>query len=125
MAREPTLGNESDQGGTAALTDRDHAILGHVESALANGLQLKQWWEQTDATHSYANRFETASTFNRPDYSFAFFDRAPLNGQPLPVMGDVMDLLYDRPKSPTAAGAGGRMRAQLREFILHYFMRIS
>src|SRR5262249_12883045 len=84
-----------------------------------------KWWEQTDATNSYADRFETASTFNRPDHSFAFFDQAPLNGQPLPVLGDVMDLYYDRPKSPTKLGVGEWMQDQLREFILHYFMRIS
>jgi hypothetical protein len=96
-----------------------------VDHALATGRALKRWWEQTEATQSYAERFETVNTFNRPDQSFAFFDQARLPVQTLPVMGDVMDLLYDRPKSPAGAGAAVRMRDQLREFILHYFMRVS
>ncbi len=57
------------------LTAQDHAVLDQVESALARGRALKQWWEQTDANHSYAERFETVCTFNRPDHSFAFFDQ--------------------------------------------------
>jgi hypothetical protein len=124
MDTVPVPGNEGAHHQATALTDQDCAILGSVENALTNGLQLKQWWEQTDATHSYANRFETASTFNRPDHSFAFFDQAPLYGQPLQVMGDVMDLFYDRPKTPAEAGAAW-MQEQIREFILHYFMRVS
>jgi hypothetical protein len=111
--------------GTAALTEQDRAILDNVDSALANGRALKRWWEQTDAANSYADRFETVSTFNRPDHSFAFFDHAPLHVQTLSVMGDVMDLLYDRPKSPAGVGTAEWMRDQLREFILHYFMRVS
>jgi hypothetical protein len=124
MDTVPGLGNEGAYHEATALTDQDRAILDSVESALTNGLQLKQWWEQTDATHSYADRFETASTFNRPDHSFAFFDQAPLHGQTLQVMGDVMDLFYDQPKAPAEATAAW-MQEQLREFILHYFMRVS
>ena len=124
MDAAPSPGNARPHEEAAALTDQDHAILGSVESALANGIQLKKWWEQTDATNSYADRFETASTFNRPDHSFAFFDRVPLHGQTLQVMGDVMDLFYDRPKAPAEARAAW-MQEQIREFILHYFMRVS
>ena len=110
---------------SAVLTAQDYAILDNVESALAKGRALKQWWEQTNASNSYAERFETVCAFNRPDHSFAFFDEAPLREQPLPVMGDVMDLFYDRPKSSMASGAAEVMQEQMREFILRYFMRIS
>ncbi len=41
------------------------------------------------------------------------------------VMGNVMDLFYDRPKSPMESGAAEWMQAQMRAFILRYFMRIS
>ena len=110
---------------STVLTSQDYAILDHVESALANGRALKQWWEQTNASNSYAERFETVCTFNRPDHSFAFFDQVSLHKQPLPIMGDVMDLFYDRPKFPIESGAAEVMQEQMREFILHYFMRIS
>ena len=116
MNNEPTPGNGIDQDGAAALTDQDRTILGNVENALAHGRALKRWWEQTDATNKYTDRFQTVCTFNRPDHSFAFFDQAPLNGQILPVLGDVIDLIYDRPKSPTRSGAAEWMQDQLREF---------
>jgi hypothetical protein len=125
MDNKSVFGNDFDYHSTAALTQQDRAVLDNVESALANGLQIKKWWEQTEATHSYADRFETVNTFNRPDRSFAFFDQALLNGQPQPVMGDVIELFYDRPKAPTEPAASAWMRDQIREFILHYFMRIS
>ena len=125
MDNESVFGNDFNHYSTAALTQQDRAILDNVESALANGLQIKKWWEQTEATHSYADRFETVNTFNRPDRSFAFFDQALLNGQPQPVMGDVIELFYDGPKAPTEPAASAWMRDQIREFILHYFMRVS
>lgn len=125
MNDESISSNASDHDGTTALTDQDRAIIGHVENALANGLQLKKWWERTDTANSYADRFETVSTFNRPDQSFAFFDQALQNGHSLPVMGDVVDLLYDRPKSSAESRAAAGMQEQIREFILHYFMRVS
>src|SRR5262245_12057139 len=109
----------------AEFTVQDRAILGQVESALANGLRLKGWWDHTDATNSYTDRFDTVCTFNRPDHSFAFFDQALLHGKPLPVMGDVMGLFYDQTKTPTESVASTWMRDQIREFILHYFMRVS
>jgi hypothetical protein len=124
MDTMPVPDNEGAHHEVAALTAQDRAVLGCVESALTNGLQLKKWWEQTDATHRYADRFETASAFNQPDHSFAFFDQAPLHGQTLQVMGDVMDLFYDRLKTPAEATAAW-IQEQLREFILHYFMRVS
>lgn len=116
-----------DQAGSDALNDEDLAILSEVDISLANGLQLKAWWEQTNSTNSYSDRFPTVLTVNRPDVSFAFFDRAPLNGQMLPVLGDLQNLFYDKPKSPEAVvpAAAEWMRDQVREFAFHYFMRIS
>ena len=52
MDNELVFGNDFNHHSTAALTQQDRTVLGNVESALANGLQLKQWWEQTEATHS-------------------------------------------------------------------------
>src|SRR5262249_531095 len=58
---------------------------------------------------------------NVPDESFAFFDEAPLPGRTLPVMGIVEDMLYDQPKT----SGPEKVRDELREFVLHYFLRIS
>ena len=127
MNREPITDDQIDQAGTSALTDEDLAILSQVESSLADGLQLKAWWEKTHANDSYSYRFPTALTFNRPDRSFAFLDQAPVNGELMPVLGDLQDLFYDNIKVPTSATPAGAewMRAQIREFVLHYFARVS
>ena len=114
---EPIKYEEIDHAGSDTFNDRDLAILNEVSRSLANGLQLKAWWEETNSTNSYADRFATVLPLNRPDESFAFFDQAPLNGKMLPVLGDLQDLFYDRPKSPdpvTQASAEW-MQAQVRE----------
>ena len=116
-----------DSGDGCDLTDEDLAIISQVDGALAAGLQLKEWWERTNAAGSYAYRFPTALTLNRPDFSFAFLDQAPVNGAMMPVLGDLQDLFYDRIKAPEAAvpAAARWMRDQIREFVLHYFARVS
>src|SRR5258708_38048410 len=126
--RAATTTNEPiDELGSADLTDEDLAILSQVESSLSNGLQLKAWWEKTNANDNYSRRFPTALTFNRPDHSFAFLDQAPVNGELMPVLGDLQDLFYDSIKVPTTRTPVGAewMRDQIREFVLHYFSRIS
>jgi hypothetical protein len=110
-----------DQGRSAALTNQDHSILQRAEKALADGLALKRWWEQTDSTNGYAERFELVQQFNQPDTSFGFFDQALLDGQTLPVMGTVEDSLYDQPKQ----AASEKVRDEFREFVLRHFIRIS
>jgi hypothetical protein len=92
-----------------------------VDGALADGVALLRWWRRTDAAGSYARRFPLVRTFNVPDESFAFFGEAPIPGKTLPVMGIVEDMLYDQPKTSAPA----KVRDELREFVLHYFMRIS
>jgi hypothetical protein len=126
--RAATTTNEPiDELGSADLTDEDLAILSQVESSLSNGLQLKAWWEKTNGNDNYSRRFPTALTFNRPDHSFAFLDQAPVNGELMPVLGDLQDLFYDSIKAPAVAtpAAVKWIRDQLREFVLHYFARIS
>ena len=56
---------------------KDYAVLERVESALADGITLKKWWEQTQANNSYADAFEIVQDFNEPDESFGFFDTGP------------------------------------------------
>jgi hypothetical protein len=102
-------------------TDRDRALVGRADGALADGLSLLRWWEQLDAVDGYSQRFDLVRTYNRSDRSFGFFDSAPLGDRMLPVMGTVEDLLYDQAKE----AAPERVRDEFREFVLHYFMRIS
>jgi hypothetical protein len=124
-------GQESDaweaQWGTATLTEEDRAVINTVEGFLNDGLALKRWWERADAANSYAQRFPLDREFNRPAGAYGFFDQVQLDGGPLPIMGNVQDMFYDQPKSPFASRAESAewMRGQLREFVLHYFMRVS
>src|SRR3989442_8259587 len=121
MTEEPIMSVRENQSGAVAMTEADFAILARVEKALADGLALKQLWEQKEETQSYAEQFELVREFNPSDTSRAFFDRAELNGRSLPVMGSVEDSLYDQPKQ----AASEKVLSEFREFVLHYFMRIS
>lgn len=104
-----------------APSDQDEPVLADVEAALARGLQLRRWWEQVEAADAYRDRFSLVRESNNPDRSFGFFDVAPIDGQTMPVMGEVEERLFDRPKSaPDEA-----YRPQLREFALKYLMRVS
>ncbi len=103
------------------LTDRDLYVIQDVERALADGLQLKRWWERKEATGDYAQPFELVRTYNRAERVTGFFDTALLNGRDFPVMGLVQEMIFDRSKQ----AAPPRVRDELREFILHYFMRVS
>lgn len=105
----------------AYFTEQDRLILGEVERALSNGVALKHWWEQKDATKSYAEQFELVRTFNHPDRGTGFFDIAPLEGRTLSVMGVVEDICYDQLKGAPR----NRVREELREFLMRYFMRVS
>jgi hypothetical protein len=127
MTNEQTSNAQGDRETAVPLTDQDRAILDSVDRYLAAGLQLKQWWAQTNAANAYAERFELGLTFNRPDISFGYFDHVPVDGQVLPVMGNVQDMLYDQPKAPSGQTeeAAQWMLDQIREFVLHYFMRVS
>src|SRR5260370_15577809 len=103
------------------LSDEDRGLLNGVDRALAAGLVLKRWWEKTNATGSYAKRSELVREFNESQRSFAFFDEVSIDGQTLPVMGSVDQMLYDRQKDKP----NEKLRDQFREFILHYFLRVS
>jgi hypothetical protein len=109
------------------LNREQKAVLDSAELYLARGLELKQWWERTHAADCFAQRFPLSTSYNRPDVSFGFFDVATVGGREMPVLGNFQTLFYDQTKSPTRdrAAAARWMRDQVREFILHYFMRVS
>ena len=104
-----------------ALNEADRVVIDDAERALADGLSLKRWWEQKEATNSYAEPFELARIFNRAARVTGFFDIAPLDNCTLPVLGLVQEMLFDQPKQAMPL----KVRDELREFVLHYFMRVS
>jgi hypothetical protein len=109
----------------------EQAVLAGVDEFLRRGLDLLRWWEAAAPSGRFAERFDLGRTFNRPEESFGFFDRAPVTvgGEPrtMPVMGNYQEMFYDQPKSPRdgRADAVGWMRDQMRRFVLRYFMRVS
>jgi hypothetical protein len=127
MNNTPITRAQGNPQNTATLAEQDYLVLDSVDSYLTAGLQLKQWWERTEATKSFADCFELGLTFNRPDTSFGFFDSAPVHGQALPVMGNFQEMFYDQPKAPKESTQADIqwMQAQIREFVLHYFMHVS
>lgn len=101
--------------------DDGPAALAAAERALADAVDLKRWWGRTDGGRRCARRFELIRSFNRSETSFGFFDQAPMGRRVMPVMGVAERMLYDRPKrSPPR-----EVRDELREFVLHYFLRVS
>lgn len=102
-------------------------LLASVDGYIAKGVELQAWWRETRRRGSFEQRFELGRTYDEPDTSFGFFDTAPVNGEPTPVMGNFQCMFYDRPKVPPEKEAAGTewIRRQLREFVLHYFMRVS
>ena len=122
-AREP----KGHQSKGIPLTEEDHLLLDSVDGFYADGLALKKWWEEADASDGYTDSFEVIHTLNRPESSRGFFGEAPLDRGTMPVMGVVDEVLYDRPKiaDPWAEAAALWTRDQMREFVLHYFMRVS
>jgi hypothetical protein len=107
---------------SAALDAQDRAILAGVPAALAQGLRVMRWWQETDRTGSYEERFPLVRTFDPADSAFGYFGNVPLPAAPpLPVMGVYQEMFFDRPKGAEV----GFFRDQLREFVLRYFLRVS
>jgi hypothetical protein len=124
MSNAQVASAQTDVVGAASLTDHDRALLSSVDSYLTAGIQLKQWWDQTSASNTFATRFDLGLTFNRPDTGYGFFDQAQVRGQTMPVLGNFQAMFFDRPKAWTAEAARW-MQDQLREYVLRYFMRVS
>src|SRR5258706_853370 len=122
-AKEGFMSNEPSNTG---LTDEDRLILDRVGRALADGQALKRWWDQK-YPEGFAEKFDLERSFNRSSDSFGFFDQMELATGVLPVMGNYQEMFYDQPRTPANLNrqAAEWMRDQIREFVLHYFMRVS
>ena len=109
------------------LTEDERGIIQSAAGFLADGLSLKKWFEAAEATDGFSGRFDSLHTFNRPDASYAFFGEAPLERGNMPVMGLVDEVFYDCVKASDGerAAAVSKMKEQVREFALRYFLRVS
>ena len=105
----------------SSLTECDLVVIRDVERALSDGLNLKHWWEQKEALGKYAEEFEFVRTYNRASRVTGFFDSTLLNGRNFPLTGLVQEMLFDESKQASPE----KVRDELREFILHYFLRVS
>jgi hypothetical protein len=108
------------------LTEHDRAVINRAAGALADGLELKRWWDRT-YPDGFAQKFDLERIYNRPAESFGFFDQVELDHGVLPVMGNFQEMFYDRPRTPANLNrqAAEWMRDQIHEFVLRYFMRVS
>jgi len=112
--------------GSALFTEEDLAILGQVDAAIRYGHELLEWWTANRETRVRVNSFPIARQIHEPDLNYGFLLDAHLRSGTLPVVGVIQDQLMrwpklppDRPRDPDW------MRAQLRAFILKYFMRMA
>jgi hypothetical protein len=109
------------------VTRDEEAVLASIDRYLARGLDLKRWWDRACAAETFTQRFPLTTSYNRPDESFGFFGTAEVEGRAMPVMGNYQTMFYDQPKAPGGSEevAARWLRDQVREFVLHYFMRVS
>ena len=104
-----------------AVPEQDGWILSDVDRALADGARLLRWWERTDAARSYRDSFRFLQDLTQPDRALGFFDEAEISTGSVGVMGLVHEMLFDQPKS----GPPETYCAQMREFVLGYFLRVT
>jgi len=102
-------------------TEAEQYVLDHVPQAYEDGLELKAWWERKAATDSFADKFDLVRETNIPAHDYGFLDTARIAGNDVKVFGDVQEQFFDQPKEKMPAD----WSAQLREFVLRYFLHIS
>ena len=112
--------------GSAPFTAEDLAILGQVDSAIAFGRELKEWWTANRDTRVRLSCVPIARQIHEPDTNYGFLIDAHLKSGTLPVAGVEQDQLFRWPKMPPDRPRDAQwMNAQLRAFVLNYFMRMA
>lgn len=107
--------------------EQDAQVLPRVPEYLAKGLALRRWWAEVESRGGPENKFPLERSFNRPNRSFGFYADAPVGGSMMPVMGNVQEMFYDQTRAPASLGRDSVewMWAQIRQFVMKYFMRVS
>jgi hypothetical protein len=112
---------------SVAANDAEQWVLDNVERYLSDGLLLKAWYDKAHAGGKFREQFDLTRTANKPDRSYGFFHTVELSSGATPVMGNYQEMFYDQPGA-MAKFDPKRKREwldQVREFVLHYFLRIS
>src|SRR5438874_7230586 len=106
---------------------RNAALLAEAPEYLSRGRDLLRWWREMERTGGPPNKFPLERSFNRATRSFGFYGEAPVGGAMMPVMGNVQEMFYDQTRAPASLGTDSAewMAAQVREYVLRYFMRTS
>ncbi len=108
---------------------RDALVLPEVPRYLARGLDLKRWWMELEQKGGPADkdRFQIVRSFNQPTRSLGFFGEATVDGKMVPVLGNVQEMFYDQMRAPVGLGrkSAETALAQIREFVMRYFLRIT
>ena len=107
------------------LTTEDWKTLKLVDFYHQAGRELYSWWREINRRNTYADRFRLLRLNDPHDTNFGFIDTASITGIPeLPVLGTVQQMLYYRPKKTDTFDVEW-IKAQVREFMLRYFMRVA
>lgn len=119
----PAAGFDVDAPATGTRETQPSAA--EVELALAQAVDLKAWWARVEAGQEGIDRFDLYPATPGAAPVWGFFGEAPVQGKSLPVMGDVVDAFFDRPRVPPAAQqqAARWMAEQVEEFALRYWLR--
>jgi hypothetical protein len=112
--------------GSAPLNADDRGILDQVDAQIAMGHELKTWWTENRDTRVRLNRVPVARQVHEPDTNYGFIVDAYLRSGTLPIVGVVQDQAFRWPKLPPSCARDPQwMKAQLRAFVLKYFMRMA
>src|SRR5215831_2318857 len=127
MATEPVVSNPPVVAPRTPDMEADADVLPRVPEYLSKGLDLLHWWREVESKGGPANQFRLDRSFNRATRSFGFYGEAPVGGMTMPVMGNVQEMFYDQTRAPLSLGKESAewMAAQMREYVLRYFMRTS
>ena len=107
--------------------EEDTRVLSWTPEYLERGQALLCWWREMERSGGPTEKFHLERSFNQPTRSFGFYGTAPVGGTMLPVMGNVQEMFYDQVRAPKALGKDTAewFSAQLAEFVMKYFMRIT
>jgi hypothetical protein len=102
------------------LNSDDWKIINKVDASLRRGVEMRRWWDSRRRSGGFAEEFQLVRRFNKADVGYGFYDTATVDDG-LPVMGSVAEEFFDQPKSDDVE----QWRTEIREFVLHYLLRVS
>lgn len=114
----------------SALDQDELSYLSLIDRQVQEDLELYSWWQQADATRSYAEYFPLVPDVHGLGGVNGFFDTVRIGGRIVPVMGVIQEIFYDQPRMPAAPPGQQRqaaewIRQQVKEFALRYYMRVE